>query len=57
MDPSVSLALSSALLFLVLSSKFAISIIRRVLGLTDDMSVVARTILFGLLIMPISRMV
>lgn len=57
MDPSVSLALASALLFLVLSSKIAISMIRRMLGLTDDMSVVARTVLFGLLMMPLSRVV
>ena len=57
MDPSISLALTSALLFLVLSSRIAISLVRRFLGMTDDMSVVARTVVFALLMVPVSRMI
>ena len=49
MDSNYSLALTSALLFLILSSRFAIGVVRKFLGLTEDMSLLARTVIFSLL--------
>jgi hypothetical protein len=50
MDSGLSHALTAALLFLILSSRFAIGAVRRFLGLTDDMSLLARTAIFALLV-------
>ena len=57
MDSSLSLALTSALLFLILSSRYAIGFIRRIFGLTEDMSLIARTAVFALVIMAATTVV
>ena len=51
MESRLSLALTSALLFLILSSRYAIALVRRMLGLTEDMSLLARTAVFAMVIM------
>ena len=49
MNSDLSLTLTACLLFLVLSSRYAFSFVRKFAGMTDDMSTVARTVIFGLL--------
>jgi hypothetical protein len=49
MNSDLSVALMGALLFLVLSSKYAFALVKKYAGLTDDMSTVARTVVFALL--------
>ena len=49
MNSDLSLTLTACLLFLVLSSRYAFSFVRKFAGMTDDMSTVLRTVLFGLL--------
>ena len=48
MNADLSLTLTACLLFLILSSNFACKLIRKVAKMTDDMSTVARTVIFGL---------
>lgn len=49
MNSDLSLTLTACLLFLILSSRYAFNFVRKVAGMTDDMSTVARTVLFGFL--------
>ena len=49
MNSDLSLTLTASLIFLVLSSRYAFNFVRKFAGMTDDMSSVARTVLFGLL--------
>jgi len=51
MDYHLSHALTSALLFLVFSSRFAVSGFRRLFGLSEDLSLIARTAVFALVIL------
>jgi len=55
MNSDLSLTLTACLLFLVLSSKMAYSVVRKFTGLTDEMSTVGRTVIFGLLLMMAMR--
>jgi hypothetical protein len=48
MSPDLSLTLTACLLFLILTSRFACNFIRKYTKMTDDMSTVARTVIFGL---------
>ena len=50
MDSSISFALTAAFFFLILSSRYAIAFVRRTFGLTEDMSLVARTAIFVLVL-------
>jgi len=47
MNPDLSLTLTACLLFLLLSSRFAVNFVRKVTKMTDDMSTVVRTVIFG----------
>jgi hypothetical protein len=47
MSPDLSLTLTACLLFLILTSRFAGNFIRKYTKMTDDMSTVARTVIFG----------
>ena len=49
MNSDLSLTLTACLLFLVLSSRYALNLVRKYAGMTDDMSTVGRTVLFGFL--------
>ena len=49
MNSDLSLTLTACLLFLILSSRYAFNVVRKFAGMTDDMSTVARTVIFGLL--------
>jgi hypothetical protein len=55
MTSDLSLTLTASLLFLILSSRFAYNFVRKTTGLTDDMSTIGRTVLFGLLLMASMR--
>ena len=48
MNADLSLTLTACLLFLILTSRFAVNFVRKVAKMTDDMSTVARTVIFGL---------
>lgn len=50
MDSTLSFALTAAFFFLILSSRYAIAFVRRTFGLTEDMSLVARTAIFVLVL-------
>jgi len=47
MNSDLSLAFTASLLFLLLSSRYAYSLLAKVAGLTDDMATVGMTVLFG----------
>lgn len=47
MNSELSLTLTACLLFLILSSRYAYSFVRKTVGLTDDMATVGMTVLFG----------
>jgi hypothetical protein len=47
MNSDLSLAFTACLLFLLLSSRYAYSLLAKVAGLTDDMATVGMTVLFG----------
>jgi hypothetical protein len=49
MNSDLSLTLVASLLFLLLSSRYAYTLVKKFLGLTDDMSTIGRTVLFALL--------
>jgi hypothetical protein len=49
MHSDLSITLTACLLFLVLSSRYALNFVRKYAAMTDDMSTVGRTVLFGLL--------
>lgn len=51
MDYHLSHALTSALLFLVFSNRFVIGLFRRTFGLSEDLSLIARTAVFALVIL------
>ena len=51
MHSTLSHALTSALLFLIFSSRFALGVFRRLFGLSEDMSLIARTAVFALVIL------
>jgi hypothetical protein len=51
MPTDLSVTLVATLLFLLLSSKYAASMVKQAASLSDDMSVVLRAVLFALLIM------
>jgi hypothetical protein len=55
MNSDLSLTLTACLIFLVLSSKVACNFFCKVAKLSDDMSAVARTVVFGLLLMGAMR--
>jgi hypothetical protein len=46
----MSLTLVACLLYLLLSSRYASNFVKSYLSLTDDMSTIGRTVLFGLLL-------
>lgn len=48
MNSDLSLTFTACLLFLILTSRFACNFVRKTLKMTDDMSTVARTVIFGL---------
>ena len=50
MDYNLSHALTSALLFLVFSNRFVLGLFRR-FGLSEDLSLIARTAVFALVIL------
>ena len=50
MDLGVSVALSTVVLYLIVSSKYVCTLMKSTLGLTDDMALLARAALFGLLV-------
>ena len=49
MNSDLSLTLVACLLYLLLSSRYASMMVKKFLGMTDDMSTIGRTVLFGLL--------
>ena len=50
MDSNLTHALTAAFLFLILSSRFAVNLVRKTLGLTEDMSLLARTAIFAMIV-------
>ncbi len=55
MDATVTLALTSSLLFLILSSRLTVTFMKSMLSLNDDVSLIARTVVFGLLMIFVGR--
>jgi hypothetical protein len=49
MTSDLSLTLTACLLFLILSSRYAYTFIKKIAALTDDMATVGMTVLFGFL--------
>ena len=50
MDPRLSSSLLGILLFLIFSSEYAYSFVKKTINLKGDMSLLARAVMFGLVL-------
>jgi len=57
MDPYVTSALLSVLLFLVFSSEYAYALVKKTVNLKGDVSLIFRAAIFGIVLFFTSRMI